>query len=101
MAGEELLARDHIPDENQKSDCFSCGEKMTGLYCHACGQKNDDYRRSIWSLFSETFASVFSLENRICRTWLLPLENPDLTFIRRKRPRYFMTTLFMRLTFMP
>lgn len=76
IAGEDLLSRDDIPDENQQITCFSCGETMTGLFCHSCGQKNDDYRRSIWSLFSETFASVFSLENRMWRTWLILLVKP-------------------------
>ena len=76
VAGEDLLSRDNIPDENQQIDCFSCGETMTGLFCHSCGQKNDDYRRSIWSLFAETFASVFSLENRMWRTWLVLLAKP-------------------------
>ena len=76
IAGEDLLSRDDIPDENQQIKCFSCGNEMKGLYCDSCGQKNDDYRRSIWSLFSETFASVFSLENRMWRTWLKLLLKP-------------------------
>jgi len=76
IAGEDLLSRDNVPDENQQIHCFSCGETMTGLFCHSCGQKNDDYRRSIWSLFSETFASIFSLENRMWRTWLALLSKP-------------------------
>ncbi len=76
IAGEDLLSRDDIPDENQQIECFSCGQTMAGLFCHGCGQKNDDYRRSIWSLFSETFASVFSLENRMWRTWLVLLAKP-------------------------
>ncbi len=76
IAGEELLSRDNIPDENQQTDCFSCGGALTGLFCHNCGQKNDDYRRSIWSLFSETFASIFSLENRMWRTWVMLLAKP-------------------------
>ena len=76
IAGETLLSRDDIPDENQQVECFSCGETLTGLFCHSCGQKNDDYRRSIWSLFSETFASIFSLENRMWRTWLMLLTKP-------------------------
>lgn len=76
IAAEDLLSKDNIPDENQQTDCFSCGEKLTGLFCSQCGQKNDDYRRSIWSLFSETFASIFSLENRIWRTWLMLMVRP-------------------------
>lgn len=76
IAGEDLLSRDNIPNENQQTHCFSCGETMAGLFCHGCGQKNDDYRRSIWSLFAETFASIFSLENRMWKTWLMLLAKP-------------------------
>ena len=76
IAGEDLLSRDNIPDENQKTACFSCGGNMVGLFCHSCGQKNDNYRRSIWSLFTEAFASIFSLESRIWRTWLMLLVKP-------------------------
>lgn len=78
LASENLLSRDDIPDENQQADCFSCGETLTGLFCHSCGQKNDDYRRSIWSLFTETFTSIFSLENRMWRSWLMLLLKPGL-----------------------
>ena len=42
-----LLDADTIPNANQSLDCFSCGEKMNGVYCYACGNKNDNYRRSI------------------------------------------------------
>jgi hypothetical protein len=43
-----LLDADSIPNENQSLTCFSCEEPMTGLFCYACGNKNDNYRRSVW-----------------------------------------------------
>jgi len=73
-----LAGEDNIPNENQNLSCFSCGESLTGLFCHACGQKNDDYRRSIWALIKETFASVFSLENRMWRTWVKLITKPGM-----------------------
>lgn len=76
VSGNGLLSHDDIPDENQRISCFSCETTLTGLYCHNCGQKNDDYRRSIWSLFIETFTSIFSLENRMWRTWLKLITKP-------------------------
>lgn len=76
LAGEGLLAADDIPDENQTLSCFSCGETLVGLHCHGCGQKNDDYRRSIFSLFGETLASLLSFESRIWKTWLSLLFRP-------------------------
>ncbi len=76
LASENILAHDNIPDANQQVDCFSCGEIMTGLFCHACGQKNDDYRRSAFALLTEAFTSVFSLENRMWRTWMSLIFKP-------------------------
>jgi hypothetical protein len=76
VSGDSLLSRDDIPDENQRKLCFSCVTALTGLYCHNCGQKNDDYRRSIWSLFIETFTSIFSLENRMWRTCFKLITKP-------------------------
>lgn len=64
-----LLSSDKIPDENQSTSCMACGETMTGLFCSACGQKNDNYRRSIFALIADLFGSIFSLESRIWRTW--------------------------------
>jgi len=64
-----ILASDNVPDENQSDKCLSCGAKMQGLHCVDCGQKNDNYRRSIFALAGELFSSVFSLDSRIWRTW--------------------------------
>lgn len=63
-----LLDADTIPNANQSLDCFSCGEKMNGVYCYACGNKNDNYRRSIWSLGAELFSSLTAFEGRIWRS---------------------------------
>lgn len=63
-----LLDADSIPNSNQSINCFSCGESMSGLYCYACGNKNDNYRRSIWSLGAELFASLTAFEGRIWRS---------------------------------
>ena len=68
IEGLGLLDQDTIPNENQSLSCFSCNEPMTGLYCHACGQKNDNYRRSIWSLGAELFVSITAYDGRIWRS---------------------------------
>ena len=66
--GSALLDSDNIPNANQSLTCFSCEEPMTGLYCYACGNKNDNYRRSIWSLGVELFQSLTAFEGRIWRS---------------------------------
>jgi len=63
-----LLDADTIPNANQSLNCFSCGESMNGVFCYACGNKNDNYRRSIWSLGVELFASLTAFEGRIWRS---------------------------------
>lgn len=63
-----LLDADSVPNANQSLTCFSCEEPMTGLFCHACGNKNDNYRRSVWSLGAELFASLTAFEGRIWRS---------------------------------
>ncbi len=63
------LEADTIPDVNQSHFCFSCEQAIVGLYCAGCGQKNDDFRRSIFSLIKEFLASITAIEGRIWRTW--------------------------------
>ena len=63
------LDLDTIPNANQSHFCFSCEEPMSGMYCVACGQKNDNYRRSVFSLIKEVLASLTAIEGRIWRTW--------------------------------
>jgi hypothetical protein len=67
-ARSSLLDNDTIPNANQSMACFSCDEPMTGLYCYACGNKNDNYRRSVWSLCVELFQSMTAFEGRIWRS---------------------------------
>lgn len=70
------LEADNIPDNNQSHYCFSCEEPIVGKFCAACGQKNDDYRRSIFSLGIELLASLTAIEGRIWRTWAALLFKP-------------------------
>lgn len=63
------LDNDNVPDGNQSHFCMSCETAIVGLYCASCGQKNDDYRRSIFQLIIEVITSFTALESRIWRTW--------------------------------
>lgn len=76
LAGEDLLARDNIPDNNQRLTCFSCENNYVGLYCHNCGQKNDDMRRSLFSLILEMLGNITAFDSRIWRTWIKLLTRP-------------------------
>ena len=71
-----ILGADTIPNANQSLNCFSCEIAMVGLYCTSCGQKNDNYRRSIFSLIKEFASSITAIESRIWRTWRALLFKP-------------------------
>jgi len=76
LAGEDLLSRDNIPDENQRLECFSCDTPYVGVFCHACGQKNDDMRRSLFSLILDLLGNITAFDSRIWRTWAKLLTRP-------------------------
>jgi len=71
-----VLDEDDIPNVNQSPSCFSCKTRLRGLHCHNCGQKNDDYRRSLLSLGIEALGNITAFDARIWRTWALLLTRP-------------------------
>lgn len=75
-ASSGVLSGDGVPADNQSLRCFSCNAPVSQLYCGACGQKNDDYRRPLWRLGTEAIASLTALEGRIWRTWWRLLSRP-------------------------
>ena len=79
LLATSVLDADNVPNKNQSTSCFSCDAEMVGLYCKDCGQKNDDFRRSIFALIKEAFTSVFSLESRMWKTWWSLLTRPGKT----------------------
>lgn len=65
-----------IPKKNQTEYCLSCGEATPQLYCGNCGLKNDDLRRSLLKLISETLGGIFSFDGRMWRTWAALIFKP-------------------------
>ncbi|MGB6228905.1 MAG: DUF3667 domain-containing protein [Litorimonas sp.] len=66
--GRGLLDRDDVPNENQSLTCFACDAQMLGLYCHSCGNKNDNYRRSVFSLVIEMIQNITAIDSRMWRS---------------------------------
>ena len=56
--------------------CMNCGEVLTGPYCFACGQKEGDIRRPIWSLLGELLDNVVAPDSKLFKTLLLLLFMP-------------------------
>ena len=61
-------AADTRPRAPLPARCYACGTGVLGPYCHACGQKNDDCRRSIWRLGSEAARDLTQLDGRFLKT---------------------------------
>lgn len=71
--------------------CLSCGASTIGVYCVACGQKNDDLRRSIFLLARDFVEDTFSFDSRMWRTLGSLAISPGLVpkaFSHGKRSRY-------------
>ncbi|UTW56535.1 DUF3667 domain-containing protein [Kordiimonas sp. SCSIO 12610] len=56
--------------------CMNCGEVLTGPFCFACGQKEGDIRRPIWSLLGELLDNVVAPDSKLFKTLLLLLFMP-------------------------
>jgi len=71
--------------------CPSCGAEIVGAYCSACGQRNDDLRRSIFDLLRDVLADTFSFDSRMWRTLGLLVIAPGVVptdYCHGKRSRY-------------
>lgn len=85
-----------LPDNRPalKGDsCLNCGTPLNQQenFCHHCGQRNDQRRLNFWDVFSESFKSYFSVDNRAVHS-LIPLftKPGKLTreYIEGKRQQY-------------
>jgi Protein of unknown function (DUF3667) len=48
--------------------CPNCATPLEGPWCHVCGQRGEDYHRSIGRLLAETLEGLFHLDGRMWRT---------------------------------
>lgn len=84
--------------------CLACDTPIIGPYCHACGQKDDDCRRSIISLAAEVVRDTAAIDGRFARTCRESLIKPGGHLRQyahgRRSPftppvRYFFVILFV------
>ncbi len=71
--------------------CLSCGAPMAGVFCAACGQKNDDMRRSSFMLARNFFEDTFGFDSRMWRTLGLMAVRPGTVpkdFAHGRRSRF-------------
>ena len=58
--------------------CPNCGTTLAGPWCYACGQKGEDYHRSIWLLVAEAFEGLTHLDGRLWTTLPRLLVRPGM-----------------------
>lgn len=66
IVGEVKRARRHALPLG--SPCPNCGTPLAGAWCHACGQKGEEYHRSIWRLIPEAFEGLTNFDSRFWNT---------------------------------
>lgn len=71
--------------------CLSCGAGVAGVFCVACGQKQDDLRRSLFVLARDFVEDTFAFDSRMWRTLGVLAASPGLAptnYAHGKRSRY-------------
>ena len=66
IVGEAKRARRHALPLG--SPCANCGAPLAGPWCHACGQKGEEFHRSIWRLIPEAFEGLTNFDSRFWNT---------------------------------
>ncbi|MDB5475822.1 MAG: hypothetical protein JWP49_1333 [Phenylobacterium sp.] len=66
IAGEITRASRHALPLG--APCPNCGTPLKGAWCYACGQKGEEYHRSIWHLVAEAFEGLTHVDGRVWKT---------------------------------
>jgi len=83
--------------------CRNCGADLTGPYCAACGQKEEELRRPFWVLAEQSIEALLHIDHRFWHTLLALVARPGhLTreYIAGRRAGHFPPVrLFVIVTF--
>lgn len=66
-----LKDKAHVIHVDDGATCKNCKEPLAGLYCHVCGQREDELRRPIWTFLQDLIEGVFSSDSRFFKTLFL------------------------------
>lgn len=58
--------------DSQTKYCLNCGTEVVGQFCHECGQKTDNYHRSLRRLLIHFLDEFFTFDSKFFRS-LIPL----------------------------
>ena len=56
--------------------CKNDGTRLTGDYCHTCGQRADEPRRAVIGLVQDVFVDTLAIDGKLARTLFLLLSRP-------------------------
>ena len=48
--------------------CPNCGTALAGAYCYTCGQRGEEYHRSIWQLTTDSLHDLLNFDGRFWKT---------------------------------
>lgn len=50
--------------------CLNCGNELKGCYCHECGQRSDNFHRSLKKLFLHFLDEFFTFDSKFFRSFI-------------------------------
>lgn len=59
-------------------NCSNCETALTGEYCSACGQRDVDFERPIWSLLASVVRETFEVDGRTAMTIRILFTKPGM-----------------------
>lgn len=75
----------------RQQHCQNDGTKLTGDYCHTCGQSADEPRRAVIGLVQDFFVDTLAIDGKLARTLALLLTRPGVLarrYLDGQRVRY-------------
>ncbi len=75
----------------RQQHCQNDGTKLTGDYCHTCGQRGDEPRRAVIGLVQDFFVDTLAIDGKLARTLALLLTRPGILarrYLDGQRVRY-------------
>ena len=66
----QVYVTPHAPKHGLEigTPCPNCGTALAGAWCYACGQKGEDFHRSIWRLIADAFEGLTNFDGRFWNT---------------------------------
>lgn len=86
-----LKDRGNMEPAHRSSHCQNCGEPLTGAFCAACGQKDEERIQPLKHLLHDVFHDILHLDARFLGTLRMLVKPGALTleYLAGRRARWF------------